>query len=173
MIMETLWIITFGHKNSRSRSVWQKKILFSLFERRWFHMWRLFCHCLFLLLVLRKAVLHDCGISWVSSGTCSSATFHFAPLQKAKLQSIPVISKSKVPSEILRDVRSSTYQICRIEEKINRTTTFHKWVYKLTPEVRYILKILWKRGEIAPWEQFLLFSTIFCYLICHLFVTCC
>ena len=27
------------------------------------------------------------------------------------------------------------------------------------------MKILWKRGEIAPWEQFLLFSTIFCYLL--------
>ena len=28
-----------------------------------------------------------------------------------------------------------------------------------------MLKILWKRGEIAPQEQFLLFSTIFCNLI--------
>ena len=27
------------------------------------------------------------------------------------------------------------------------------------------MKILWKRGEIAPMEQFLLFSTIFCYLL--------
>ena len=26
------------------------------------------------------------------------------------------------------------------------------------------MKILWKSGEIAPEEQFLLFSTIFCYL---------
>ena len=26
-----------------------------------------------------------------------------------------------------------------------------------------MLKILWKRGEIAPGEQFLLLSTIFCY----------
>ena len=32
----------------------------------------------------------------------------------------------------------------------------------------YVLKILiilWKRGEIAPLEQFLLFSTIFCYTL--------
>ena len=29
----------------------------------------------------------------------------------------------------------------------------------------YMLKILWKRGEIAPEEQFLLLSTIFCYLM--------
>ena len=28
-----------------------------------------------------------------------------------------------------------------------------------------MLKILWKRGEIAPGEQFLLSTTIFCYLV--------
>ena len=28
-----------------------------------------------------------------------------------------------------------------------------------------MLKILWKRGEIAPVEQFLLLSTIFCHLM--------
>ena len=28
-----------------------------------------------------------------------------------------------------------------------------------------MLKIMWKRGEIAPEEQFLLQSTIFCYLM--------
>ena len=28
-----------------------------------------------------------------------------------------------------------------------------------------MLKILWNRGEIAPEEQFLLLSTIFCYLM--------
>ena len=38
-------------------------------------------------------------------------------------------------------------------EKINRTTTFHKYICKLTPEVRDILKILWNRGEIAPLEN--------------------
>ena len=30
---------------------------------------------------------------------------------------------------------------------------------------KYMLKILWNRGEIAPQEQFLLVSTIFCYLM--------
>ena len=49
--------------------------------------------------------------------------------------------------------------------KINRTTAFNKCICNLIPEVRDILKILWKRGEIAPKEQFLLFSTIFCYLL--------
>ena len=34
------------------------------------------------------------------------------------LQSTLVISNSKGLSEILRDIRSSTYQVCRIEEKI-------------------------------------------------------
>ena len=40
----------------------------------------------------------------------------------------------------------------------------------LTPKLRYILKILWKRGEIAPKEQFLLFFTIFCCLLVALCV---
>ena len=33
-----------------------------------------------------------------------------------------------------------------------------------------MLKILWKRGEIAPEEQFLLLSTIFCYLMIDFYV---
>ena len=33
-----------------------------------------------------------------------------------------------------------------------------------------MLKILWKRKEIAPEEQFLLLSTIFCYLMLDFFV---
>ena len=66
------------------------------------------------------------------------------------IQSTLVISKSKRLSVILRDIRTLTYQICRIEDKINRTTIFHKCICNLTPEVKDILKILWKRGEIAP-----------------------
>ena len=47
------------------------------------------------------------------------------------------------------------------EEKINRTTTFHKCISNLTPEVGDVLKILWKKGEIAPQEHFfLLFHNI-------------
>ena len=42
------------------------------------------------------------------------------------VESTLVISKSKGISEIFGDIRTLTYQICRIEEKINRTTTFHK-----------------------------------------------
>ena len=33
-----------------------------------------------------------------------------------------------------------------------------------------MLKILWKRGEIAPEEQFLLLCTIFCYLMLDFYV---
>ena len=43
-----------------------------------------------------------------------------------ELQSTLVISKSKGPSETLRDIRTSTYQIWRIEENTNGTTKFHK-----------------------------------------------
>ena len=42
------------------------------------------------------------------------------------LQSTLVISKSKGPSETLRDIRTSTYQMCRIDKNTNRTTKFHK-----------------------------------------------
>ena len=67
-----------------------------------------------------------------------------------QIQSTLVISDSKGHSEILRDIRTWTYQICRIEEEIIRTTTFNKYICNWPFEVRDILKILWKRGEIAP-----------------------
>ena len=51
-------------------------------------------------------------------------------------------------SKILRDIRTSTYQICRLEEKINRTAAFNECICNWTLEVRDMLKILWKRGEI-------------------------
>ena len=63
------------------------------------------------------------------------------------------LSLSQIPrdSEILRDIRTCTYRICRTEEKINRLTTFNKYMCNWTLEVRDILKILWKRGEIAQY----------------------
>ena len=42
------------------------------------------------------------------------------------IQSTLVIYKSKRLSEMLQDIPTSTYKFCKIEEKINRTTTFHK-----------------------------------------------
>ena len=67
-----------------------------------------------------------------------------------EIQSTLVISNSKGLSEILLDIRSSTYQIFRTEEKLIRLTTFNKYMCNWTLEVRDILKILWKRVEIAP-----------------------
>ena len=61
-----------------------------------------------------------------------------------------VISNSKELCEISRDIRTSTHRICSIEEKIIQTTTFNKYICYRTLEVRDILKMLWKRGEIAP-----------------------
>ena len=77
------------------------------------------------------------------------------------IQSTLVIPKSK---DSLKYFEISVSRHIRFAElrKINRTTTFHKWTCKLTPEDRDILKILWKGRKISP---FLLFSTIFCYLL--------
>ena len=75
--------------------------------------------------------------------------FCFSPLIMG-VQSTLVISNSKGLSETLRDIRTSTYQIFRIEESIIRTTTFDKYICNWILEVRDISKILWKRGEIAP-----------------------
>ena len=42
---------------------------------------------------------------------------------------------------------------------------------KLKAYLVLLIEILWKRGEIAPYEQFLLFSIIFCYLLLDFHVT--
>ena len=77
------------------------------------------------------------------------------------IQSAFVISNSKGLSEIHRDIRTSKYQISRIEKE-NLTTKYPKFICDWPPLHKiYVLKLLWKRGEIAPEEQFLLLSTIF------------
>ena len=43
-----------------------------------------------------------------------------------EIQLTLVISKLKGPTKTLRDIRTSTCQICSIEEKTIRTTRFHK-----------------------------------------------
>ena len=42
------------------------------------------------------------------------------------IQSTLVISNSKGLYETVRDIRTSTYQICRLRQTINRTTTFNR-----------------------------------------------
>ena len=72
------------------------------------------------------------------------------------LRLIYVIFKFKGLSEILRDIRTSIYRICTLEEKLNWITTFQKWICNLTPEARDIFKtIVEKRrncslGVISP-----------------------
>ena len=43
-----------------------------------------------------------------------------------QIQSTLVISNSKGLYETVRDIRTSTYQICRLRKTINRTTTFNR-----------------------------------------------
>ena len=84
-----------------------------------------------------------------------------------KYQYYSRLSLSRIPRDSLKHFEISVPRHIRVErvrKTINWTTTFNKWICNLTPEVRNIYKIMWKRGEIAPLEQFLLFSTIFCYL---------
>ena len=78
---------------------------------------------------------------------------------RAFLQYSKISSRSTVDSRYLEFQgtvwNSSRYPYLNISGlqnwgKINRTTTFHKCIRNLTPGVRSILKILWKRGEIAP-----------------------
>ena len=68
-----------------------------------------------------------------------------------QIQSTLVISKSKEPSETLRDIQTSTYQMCRIEENINQTTEFLKWTCHLTPLVRLYVENIVENGRNCSW----------------------
>ena len=75
------------------------------------------------------------------------------------------LSLSRGPRDSLKYFKISVLghiRFAELRKKYIEQPNF-KWINYLTPEVRDTLKILWKRGEIAPLEQFLLFSTIFCY----------
>ena len=90
--------------------------------------------------------------------------------EKYEILSTLVISNSKGLSEILRDSRTSTYQICRIEEKLIQLTTFNKYMCNWTLEViRYIENIVEKRrncssGAISPLFHNILHVIRFSYL---------
>ena len=64
--------------------------------------------------------------------------FCYSDIISNDIQSTLVISKSKGPFETLRDIRNSTYQMCRIEENTIRTTNFHKRTCNLSPLVSNI-----------------------------------
>ena len=78
-----------------------------------------------------------------------------------EIQSTLVISNSKGLSEILRDIRPSTYQICRIDEKLIRLTTFNKIICVIGLLKLGIENILGKRRNCS----FLLFSTILLHVV--------
>ena len=63
------------------------------------------------------------------------------------------LSLSRIPRDSLKYFEITVHQHIRFAEfrkKMNRTANFNKCICNLTPEIRDILKILWKRGEIAP-----------------------
>ena len=79
---------------------------------------------------------HFCSYSAIVLGLISSNTAvllsgtvdpnHVVVSEKCNYSRRLVISKSKGPSETLRDIRASTYQMYSIEENTNGTTKFHK-----------------------------------------------
>ena len=80
------------------------------------------------------------------SGYSIVCYFPFACSYDCLCKSTLVILNSKGLSEILRDTRTLTYQICRIEEKIIQTTTFNKYMCNWTLKIwRYIENIMEKR----------------------------
>ena len=81
----------------------------------------------------------------------SSQVSHCLPFHLMDLQSTLIISKSKGPSETLRDIRSSTYQMCGIEENTNRTNKFHKRTCNVTPLVRNIWWKIVENGRNCSW----------------------
>ena len=107
------------------------------------------CHCLFLISFfqcLGKAVLRDCGLSWENSFTIDS---RYLEIQENLWKT------SRYPYFDISDLRNLGKQL--IEQPPLR-----EWVCNLTPKLD-ILKILWKRGEIAT-----IFSAIFCCLLVDL-----
>ena len=76
--------------------------------------------------------------SFFNSCFCSSSW----PYNRIQMYMSLVISNSKGPPETLRDIRASSYQIFRIEEKTIRTTTFNKFICNWALDANDISKIL-------------------------------
>ena len=92
-----------------------------------------------------------------------------APILKGLLcpldiQSTLVISKSKGPSETLRDIRA---ELRKIPTEQPNFTNEHVICLLL---LEIYVEILWTGGEIAPQELFLHLSTIFCYMVLDFYV---
>ena len=71
----------------------------------------------------RKTTIQQYNIASIHNIHCHDFDT-FNPMHK--IQSTLIISKIKGLSEILRDTRTSTYQICKNEEKMIEYSKFHK-----------------------------------------------
>ena len=88
----------------------------------------------------------------------SSFDFYFYPkpcylMNHLIRDTVLSLSLSRIPRDSLEHFEISVPRNIRVAElrkTINRITTFNKRICNLTPEDRDILKILCKRGEIAP-----------------------
>ena len=78
--------------------------------------------------VIYPAILFFLASDQTATGRADCLGFElFAVLHVGfDIQSTLGISKSKGPSKTVRDIRTSTNQICRIEENTKQTTKFHK-----------------------------------------------
>ena len=118
-----------------------------------------------------KAVVYDCSISFIGFFVPSSRDFPTTTRNIKNIQSTLVILNFKRLSEILRDIRTSTYPICRIEGKIIRLTIFNKYICNN----RFLkLEIYWK--YCGKEEKLLLrsnFSSFPQYFFSTIFFTCC
>ena len=137
-------------------------------------MWYMFCQhiwytCIKMWYMFCQHIWYTCNEMWYIPSTYSDILEFpcgFLLMSRGNrhgnfnIQSTLVISKSKGPAETLRDIRTSTYQMCRIEENTKRTTKFHKWTCNLTPLIR---NICWKycgkgeklllRSNFSPYPQ--------------------
>ena len=111
------------------------------------------CSC-FLVLIF-SLVVH-CQMSRMSG---SFLTIWWSCCSWSDIQSTLVISNSKGLSEILRGIRTSTYQICRIEENIIGTTTFNKFICNLKLEVYW--KYCGKEEKLLLGRNFSSFPQLF------------
>ena len=99
-----------------------------------------------------------------NQSTLDSSNILKCPLLSNNIQKTLAISKSKRPSELLRDIRTLTYQICRVEENTNRKPNFtNKYVIRPIKLETYSKNIVKKR-KMAPEEQILLLSIIFFFI---------
>ena len=108
-----------------------------------------------------------CNVWQFNSGQMGLLKFTTSMVRREwlKIQSTLVISNSKGLWNTSRYPYFDISDLGNRGKKIIDQLPVTGWICNLTP-VRDILKILWKRGEIAPKEQFLLFSTIFyCMLV--------